>query len=958
MDSDPHSTEPPEPRRPSEDLPATEEGPQVAPASTVPAGELATTRDNQDMESAPSASHLDDADMPRQLGEYRLIRLLGAGAMGVVYLAEQARPRRTVALKVVRFDQPSEQVLQRFEQELEILGRLSHPGIARVYDAGTAATPAGPRSFIAMEHVSGVSLTRFASERQLDTRARLELMIRVCDAVQYAHQQGVIHRDLKPANILVEDNGQPKVLDFGLARVIRTNGSKSDQSSDDPTPSLTMDNTVLGTIAYMAPEQARGRRDEVDTRSDVYALAVMTYELLAGRRPHDLTGLDQYESLRRIVEDEPEPLRSVQPRLRGDLDTILAKGLEKDKERRYSSSSEFAGDLRRFLRDEPITARQTSAMYQLRKLARRNRAVTVALAALLLAVLAGSGALTWGLIQRNRWANTETARLAAELEKGEVERAAERERVEAARAQLVSQYLQAGKLHAERGNWHEAMRGYDQAREAGHPDTARFLLDRILVSQGISNDVFDGELARLDQLVDNGEVVLLGTESGELLLYRAVRLEGRDPDAVDRLIQQALQHELPEAQRHYALGMTSTTTAGAIEHFRQAVERSPFHLRARHSLALSLLLSGEHASALETIRVTQALYPDDSTQSLMAILCHMARQDLASARAELEQARESLPEAAREVGSLIIETLSLLLGQADPGKSLLESLVGHLPAILRAVIKARQGGFELESYAQQPPAFVRSWLSTVARVAPNLHEDRLSRWTAASLLGVIPPLSDERAVDLLADALAVNPEGSLYALQGILLMRLERHTEAEPALAASLESPCLLPLQHHVHQTLLFCRGLLLKAGSVPRDPNDPAQVGPLTHVPGSSTDEALKQRTVAQLETFYGRHAHTFWDYSVFWRVAVHAGDLDLAKQILLQGRRKYPHFEEFSDHLLVVEAAMGNVEALVELSRREAGGSPDSRAAPAYYMRAARALDELQQQLRPEEPASPADE
>ncbi len=330
--------------------------------------------------------HPDDVpaspSLPDRFDEYRVLALLDEGGMGAVYEAEQQRPRRHVALKVIRPGLASGEMLRRFEHEAALLARLQHPGIAQVHEADTFDVAGGGKQpYFAMELVRGPSLTRYADERELDTRARLALMVKVCDAVQHAHQRGIIHRDLKPANILVDDSGQPKILDFGVARLT---------DSDVQTTTMHTDvGQIIGTLPYMSPEQASGRPEELDTRSDVYALGVLCYELLARRLPHDLKKQVVHEALRIIREDEPSRLSSIDRSLRGDVETIVGKALEKDKERRYTSAGELGTDIQRFLRDEAILARPASTWYQVAKFARRNRVLVGGVAATFVALAVG-----------------------------------------------------------------------------------------------------------------------------------------------------------------------------------------------------------------------------------------------------------------------------------------------------------------------------------------------------------------------------------------------------------------------------------------------------------------------------------------------------------------------------------------------------------------------------------------
>ena len=246
------------------------------------------------------------AVFPARVGHYTIRRVLGEGGMGIVYEAEQDQPRRVVALKVIRAGSMSPKLLRRFEHEAQVLGRLQHPGIAHVYEAGTIEDARGnPVPFFAMELIRGVPLTTYAARKKLGTRERLDLIARICDAAYHAHQKGVIHRDLKPGNILVDESGQPKILDFGIARAM---------DSDLQLTTLHTDiGQLMGTVQYMSPEQVSGDPNELDTRSDVYAMGVVAYELLTGRLPHDLGRKTIHEKVRVIREEEPTRLSEPRP---------------------------------------------------------------------------------------------------------------------------------------------------------------------------------------------------------------------------------------------------------------------------------------------------------------------------------------------------------------------------------------------------------------------------------------------------------------------------------------------------------------------------------------------------------------------------------------------------------------------------------------------------------------------
>ena len=244
----------------------------------------------------------------------------------------------------------------RLEHEAKLLGRLQHPGIARIYEVGVVEGPSGTQPFLAMELVHGRPLDRYCEEESLNRPERLSRFVEVCGAVHHAHERGIVHRDLKPENILVTENGHPKVVDFGVAFTL---------SADPPTAGIqTNAAEPIGTLAYMSPEQTTGGSRELDTRADVYALGVILYRLLSGRLPLSLERTSIPAALAAIREQSPLPLGSIDRSLRGDLETIAGKALEKDRNRRYASALELARDVERFLRHEPIGARPPSAGWQ------------------------------------------------------------------------------------------------------------------------------------------------------------------------------------------------------------------------------------------------------------------------------------------------------------------------------------------------------------------------------------------------------------------------------------------------------------------------------------------------------------------------------------------------------------------------------------------------------------------
>lgn len=354
---------------------------------------------------------------PQQIAHFRIVRTLGEGSMGIVYLAEAEHPRRDVALKVLRGWDFSPARLRRFHREIDLLARLQHPGIARVYEAGvgdiqTGAGVVGRQPYLALERIEGDRLLEYCEKHKLGRRRRLELAAEIAEAIHHAHCRGVVHRDLKPSNILVDASHQPKILDFGLSRAM---------DAGEDVSLRTEAGQILGTVAYASPEQLRGETDVVDVRADVYSLGVILFELLTGRLPIDVRGMDLPHAVRAVVENEPASAARLDASLRGDLDAILTKALEKDRERRYASAAEFAGDIRRHLNEEPIAARPVTTLLILRKAVRRHRVLASAAVVALVGTLGG---LSYGLLQAREQRDAARAAESRAIESGKAEAAA------------------------------------------------------------------------------------------------------------------------------------------------------------------------------------------------------------------------------------------------------------------------------------------------------------------------------------------------------------------------------------------------------------------------------------------------------------------------------------------------------------------------------------------------------
>src|SRR5580658_2157837 len=598
---------------------------------------------------------------PRWIGPYRLIEKLGQGGMGQVWLAEQTTPlRRTVALKLIRAGMYDASMLQRFQAERQSLAIMDHPSIAKVFDAGL--TPDG-QPYFAMEYVPGVPITTYCDERRLKIRARLDLLIKVCDGVQHAHQKAIMHRDLKPANILViEVDGKPtpRIIDFGLAK------AAARQPGDDL--GVTRAGGFVGTPGYVSPEQADPGTKDIDTRTDIYSLGVVLYALLTGSTPFDPQQWQNRpldEILRHLREDEPPrpsakvgadrealtaaaEMRQTEPRqlvsqLRGDLDSITMKTLEKDRDRRYATPTGLAADIGRYLRHEPVIAAPPSAIYQARKYVRRHR-LGVAIAAGL-AILLGA----FSLIQ------------AAQLRRTQRERD---------RANRITDFMT------------NMFKVSDPSEARGNTITAREILDKAAkdIDTGLSKDpelhaqmmdamgtVYDNlglwpqSESLLKRTVDirrrvlgSGNPATLSSMGG---LGWVLQEEGRYPEA-EKMERQALDAQRRSLGPEAAATLVSTINLGAIVQRegrfadaerleREALDglrrvagpEAPETLRSMSILAETLVQEGRYGEAEKLHRRTLAirtrvLGPEDR-------LTLMTRSNLAYSLAKLGQRGEA-----------------------------------------------------------------------------------------------------------------------------------------------------------------------------------------------------------------------------------------------------------------------------------------------------------------------------
>jgi tetratricopeptide (TPR) repeat protein len=678
------------------------------------------------------------ARMPTRIGHYHIKRVIASGGMGTVYEATQENPRRVVALKVMKHGIASRSALRRFEYESQILARLHHPGIAQVFEAGTHDDGTGPVPYFVMEYIpNAMPITDFAMDKKLNARARLELFARVCEAVHHGHQKSVIHRDLKPGNILVDSRGQVKIIDFGVAR-----------STDSDLALTTLQTSVgqlIGTLQYMSPEQCQADPHDLDIRSDTYALGVVLYELLSGRLPYDLTGVPIAEASRLVREQNPTRPSTINRSLRGDVETILSKALEKERDRRYQSALEIAQDIRRYLGGEAILARPPSLLYQLRILTRRHRGL-VGGTATVFTILLGCAIAMSVLYAR-------AERLRQEAEKARAEMVVERDRAQEAEGAAEQRRQEAENARA------EAQAARDAAKKETRKATtvAKFLHTMLTaIDPNVAGDL---DKTLLHRILEQAEERVTTELAGE-------------PE-VEAAIRQAI-GEAYIGIGEYASAEPHLTRAAALRRSELGDEQ-PDTLRSMTMLGVVYFHQGRYdeaeplyVNALETCRrVLGAEHPD--TLALQTYLAALYRQ----------QGRY------QEAEPLDLKTLQLrrrVLGEEHP--ETLQSMSNL------AALYFRQGRFE-----DAEPLMVEA-LQARRRVQGAEHPDVLTSLNNLAMLYQSQGRYDQ-AEPLLIEALEIsrrvggkehphtlnlmNTLAALYTHQG-------RYDEAEPLLVETLEA--------------------------------------------------------------------------------------------------------------------------------------------------------------------------
>jgi len=753
---------------------------------------------------------------PERIGAYRILGLIGQGGMGAVYEAMQDKPQRKVALKVIKPGIASEDALRRFEQETHLLGKLHHPRIAQIFEAGTADSGAGPQPYFAMELVAGTTLRKHGERPGLTTREKLEIVAGICDGVHHAHQKGIIHRDLKPGNVLIDEAGQPKILDFGVARATDADRQATMQTSAGQ---------IVGTLPYMSPEQVAGDSSDLDTRSDVYALGVILYELLAGKMPLDLHRRTLADALRAIAEEEPSSLRTVDRAFRGDVETIAAKALAKERDRRYASAAELAADIRRHLADEPILARPASTAYQIRKFARRNKALVGGIAAVFVVLVAGVVAASWQAARARREADKARAvnAFVEDMLGAANPRSVSREAPERGRSITVSQALGAAAAKLEAGE----LRGQPLVEASVRQTIGATYRD--LGDYAAADTSLRAALDTRTRLLDADDPELAESLDG---LAQLQFMRGK-PEEAEPLFRRALAIRREQLTRPAELASSLNGLAELLSDrgkndeaeslFREALSverdgltaRHPQSARTRNSLAILLHARGKSDEAerllQEALATRRAITPDHPDVAGTLYQLAMLQKDVGKNAEAIASMEEAVAIWRRVLGNehpYVAASLSTLgtlyrnVGQLDKAEPPLRESV----EIQRKAAKDDDptwGGslynlaklLQAEGKPEDAEPIAREAVSVMRRALPADHPT-----LAATVAGLGSILTDRRrfaeAEPLLREALTIDekalPEGDwqraqMKSLLGAAVLGLGRYDEAERLLVEGYE---------------------------------------------------------------------------------------------------------------------------------------------------------------------------
>lgn len=581
--------------------------PYVSVGTDADSVQTANTTVSTQSETGPAAV---GAEAPATFGDFELLAKIAQGGMGVVYKARDRKLNRVVAVKMILSGRlASDEAVRRFYTEAEAAARLDHPDIVPVYETGTR----DGQHYMVMAFIEGGSLATHLKDGPLPPRHAAELTRRLADAIAYAHGKGIIHRDLKPGNVLLHAAGvrnqeieaksrtsdaNPRITDFGLAKLAQNDSE------------LTATGQVMGTPAYMPPEQAAGRVAEVGPAADIYSLGAILYCTLTGRPPFQAA--TPVETLRLVLEREPVAPRLLNPSVPRDLETICLKCLYKDAPRRYSSAAALADDLRRFLAGRPIIARTAGPIERSAKWIRRNPLAAGLIVALTVGVVGSSSGAVIAWRQRDR-------AVAAEQQRS----SEAQQRAEEQRQRLIDSHLAAANLAFQRGAWREAVAAYESAEAEGLTLTIPMRLKRVRALFSLS------QITRVQQELDalTADADELGEQRALVDLYRGDLQLGVNNVEAERLLQRALAGKLPESDAWYARGLLARRTAEALRCFHNAVAADRFHREARGFIGMMLPILGRTDEGLRWLEQCELLFPEDPQFQLLLGMCYELRGD-------------------------------------------------------------------------------------------------------------------------------------------------------------------------------------------------------------------------------------------------------------------------------------------------------------------------------------------